>query len=45
MFDLDHEQWKPHVFIISGKVDLHYYHNEGQQNAQISFFGDEGRLF
>ena len=45
MFDLDPYVWNPHVFVISGKVDLHYYHNEGPQNTNISFFGDEGRLF
>ena len=45
MFDLDPRVWNPHVFVLSGKVDLQYYHNEGPQHANISFFGDEGRLF
>jgi len=45
MFDLDPDTWVPHVFIISGKVDLNYYHNEGEQDPNISFFGNEGRLF
>jgi hypothetical protein len=45
MFDLDPAIWAPLIFVVCGQVDLYHYHNEGEQNPNISFFGNEGRLF